>query len=366
MLKILIGNIFDSRAKTLVNTVNCVGVMGKGIALEFKKRYPSMYSEYVKMCKAGEVKPGKPYYYHNLLGESIINFPTKDDWRSVSDIRYVIDGLVWFRDNYAALNIESVAFPPLGCGNGGLLWEDVGPIMYRALNSLPIDIEIYAPFGTAKEQLTVEFLSDYQSIKSRKGVRAKKFNPNWLCIPEIIDRLYKNPCAALVGRTTYQKICYIAGLEGIDTGFKFSQGKFGPYSAEAKEAFIQMCNANYLYEKRKGTIDAIFVDDNFYEYRDKNRYVISKNENAIRKVTRVFHRIKNTAQAEMCTTIIYSFNRLKERGEPISEKDVFDAVLEWKPHWKTRRSEMANAIRDMMSLDLLSVTSSDDLPDVID
>ena len=75
MIKVLIGNIFDSAAKTLVNTVNCVGIMGKGIALEFKKKYPEMYKDYVKKCKLGEVKPGLPYYYCDILGNSIINFP---------------------------------------------------------------------------------------------------------------------------------------------------------------------------------------------------------------------------------------------------------------------------------------------------
>ena len=79
---IKIGNIFESKATTLVNTINCVGVMGKGIALEFKKKYPTMFSEYVALCNEGAVKPGVPYYHQDLCGTSIINFPTKDHWRS--------------------------------------------------------------------------------------------------------------------------------------------------------------------------------------------------------------------------------------------------------------------------------------------
>lgn len=79
-MKILLGNIFDSKCSTLVNTVNCAGVMGKGIALEFKKRYPEMFREYQILCKEGKVQPGKPYLYHDLTGASIINFPTKDHW----------------------------------------------------------------------------------------------------------------------------------------------------------------------------------------------------------------------------------------------------------------------------------------------
>lgn len=107
-----IGNMFESNCSTIVNTVNCVGVMGKGIALEFKKKYPEMFMEYVLKCDRGEVKPGIPYVYQDN-GISILNFPTKDHWRSPSRLSYVIDGLNWFVDNYEKYGIDSIAFPPL-------------------------------------------------------------------------------------------------------------------------------------------------------------------------------------------------------------------------------------------------------------
>ena len=94
-----IGNIFESKCTTIVNTINCVGVMGKGIALEFKKKYPDMFMEYVLKCDRGEVKPGIPYFYQKE-NISILNFPTKDHWRSPSRLSYVIDGLDWFIKNY--------------------------------------------------------------------------------------------------------------------------------------------------------------------------------------------------------------------------------------------------------------------------
>ena len=355
---------FNSKAKTLVNTVNCVGIMGKGVALEFKNRYPDMYKEYVRLCKENKVKPGRPYYYHNLFGESIINFPTKDDWRSVSNIQYVMDGLEWFRNNYNDLGITSIAFPPLGCGNGGLLWEDVGPLMYKALHDLPIDVEIYAPYGTKQEYLSIAFLSDYQAIKQRRGLRAKKFNPNWICVLEIINRLNNNPCAALVGRTTYQKICYLATLDGIDTGFQFRQGSFGPYSAGAKDAFTQMSNANLLREVRKGKMDSIVIGENYISYREKNIIVINKYNDKIAKLVDVFNRIKNTSQAEMYTTIIYSYQQLKQKNQTISEKDVLEYVLNWKKHWNDRTVEIANSIRAMSALGFLSVQYSNNMPGV--
>ena len=124
-IKVLTGDIFVSKAQTLVNAVNCVGVMDKGIALEFKNRYPNMFDDYKQRCAKGLVKPGVPCLYTDSLGTSILNFPTKDDWRSPSNITYIVRGLQWLAKNYETLGIRSIAFPALGCGNGGLLWEDV-------------------------------------------------------------------------------------------------------------------------------------------------------------------------------------------------------------------------------------------------
>lgn len=89
-MKVLIGNIFDTKCSTIVNTINCVGVMGKGIALEFKKRYPEMFIDYVNRCKNREVKTGEPYVFYNENCTKIINFPTKDNWRSPSRLSYII------------------------------------------------------------------------------------------------------------------------------------------------------------------------------------------------------------------------------------------------------------------------------------
>ena len=147
MIKIKTGNIFETECSTIVNAVNCVGVMGKGIALEFKKRYPDMFSEYVNLCRDSQVKPGIPYVYFDKSGVKILNFPTKNHWRNTSKLSYIIDGLDWFAENYRGYDIETIAFPALGCGNGGLSWENVYSIMNKKLSSIPIYIEIYSPLN---------------------------------------------------------------------------------------------------------------------------------------------------------------------------------------------------------------------------
>lgn len=138
------GNLLASPAQTIVNTVNCVGVMGKGIALEFKRAYPAMYQDYVARCRAQTVHPGRPYLYRDAY-KQILNFPTKAHWRDESDLAWVQAGLVAIREHYDAWGIQSLAIPPLGCGNGGLRWDVVRPIIIEVLGDLPIAIEIYEP-----------------------------------------------------------------------------------------------------------------------------------------------------------------------------------------------------------------------------
>ena len=356
-MKILTGDIFQSSAKTLVNTVNCVGVMGKGIALEFKKRYPQMYKDYLNRCKNNMVKPGEPYYYSDLLGTSIINFPTKDDWRSQSNINYIIKGLKWFVDNYQKLNITSVAFPPLGCGNGGLLWEDVGPIMYKALSNLPIDIEVYAPYGTKRDMLTEEFLSDYKGISQRIGKRKSNLNKSWLCILEVLYQLNKNRYSNYIGRTMFQKLCYLLTIEGVDTNFKFKQASYGPFSTDAQEAFSVLANTMLIYEEHKGQMDAIFTTENYVKMRENNKDLLNKYQKIIDKVTDMFTRIKNTEQAELYSTIIYAYNDLKKEKKSIDEQELLNYILAWKNRWKNdeKLKFINEGIRDLTLLNYIDI-----------
>src|SRR4030067_325371 len=114
MIKVLVGDLFTSKAQTFVNTVNCVGIMGKGIALEFKKRFPDMFDDYEERCKRKEVKLGRPYLFNRLIPPSILLFPTKEHWRSVSNLPKIEEGLVYLKSNYKEWGITSIAVPPLG------------------------------------------------------------------------------------------------------------------------------------------------------------------------------------------------------------------------------------------------------------
>lgn len=360
-MNVKIGNIFESKCLAIVNTVNCVGVMGKGIALEFKKRYPEMFIDYVKRCKSGKVQTGIPYVFDNGDGMTIINFPTKDHWRSPSRLSFIVEGLDWFVANYEKYGISSVAFPPLGCGNGGLTWEVVGPIMYQKLRGLPIEVEIYAPFGVSKNEITEGFLSKSVMADDVSGKSNLKINPKWYLILEAVRELNGRTYSLKVGRTIYQKICYVMTRNGVNTGFVFSKGSYGPYSTNVKDSITALANANLIIEQTLGRMVSLSVSDNVVIHEDK----FSQEEwLAMKKTVDLFGRVKSTDQAEMIATVLYSYDELNHGKQKISDEDVYNYVMSWKPHWKQEKNyEVCDTIHNLAMLSLISVTHSNLLLD---
>src|SRR5580698_5577411 len=151
MLREAAGNLLDARADALVNTVNTVGVMGKGIALQFKQAFPENFRVYEAACRRGEVRIGQMFVVETGLLEQprlIINFPTKRHWRSHSRLDDIRSGLADLRQILVDRQVRSVALPPLGCGNGGLDWQDVRPLIDSALSDLPgVEVVVYPPKG---------------------------------------------------------------------------------------------------------------------------------------------------------------------------------------------------------------------------
>lgn len=155
MLKFHRTSLMTSSAQTVVNTVNTVGVMGKGLAAAFKARYPEMYVEYRKRCADNLIAPGTTWLWKGD-DQWVLNFATKKHWRNPSRIEYIRNGLLDFRNSYEVLGIREIAFPRLGCGNGGLDWADVRPLMVEALHDLPITVYIHdfeKKLGTLEHEL---------------------------------------------------------------------------------------------------------------------------------------------------------------------------------------------------------------------
>lgn len=158
------SSLFESPAQTLVNTVNTVGVMGKGIASDFKRLYPDMYQRYRAFCKNGQLEVGQLYLYRSPH-KWVLNFPTKEHWRNPSRLEWIEAGLEKFVTTYSARGITSVAFPQLGTGNGGLSWETVRPVMERHLRNLRIPVYIHI------RQRTSSFVPEHLSSEAAADLR---------------------------------------------------------------------------------------------------------------------------------------------------------------------------------------------------
>lgn len=201
--------VFNVSAQTIVNTVNCHGVMGSGLALEFKLRYPQMFEDYVEKCKRKEVRIGWPYIYRVDDSLQILNFPTKNHWRYPSKLEWIEQGMRYFEAHQAQMDISSIAFPLLGCSRGNLDWRDVKPIMEEHFQNLsyPVficqDSEIHA---TGLEGLMVSAINNPSPRTSIHALHLK---------PEVTRRITRAlPIRRFrdllriqgVGQDTYEKI----------------------------------------------------------------------------------------------------------------------------------------------------------------
>lgn len=168
MIELTQGDILKADAEALVNTVNCVGVMGRGIALQFRKAFPENFKVYEAACKANEVQTGKMFVYDlNRLyaPRFIINFPTKRHWKGKSNIEDIKAGLEDLINVVQQHQIRSIAIPPLGCGLGGLNWEDVRPLIIEAFQSLPeVSVLLFEPIGAPQAK---------SMVKDSKGLAQK-------------------------------------------------------------------------------------------------------------------------------------------------------------------------------------------------
>jgi len=363
MVEVIIGDIFGSKAQTLVNTVNCVGIMGKGVALEFKKRFPAMFEDYVRRCDAKQVQLGRPYLFKGTVPPRILNFPTKNHWRSVSRLQDIVEGLHYLQSHYKEWGIISLAVPPLGCGHGQLEWRVVGPTLYRHLKALDIPIELYAPFGTPHEELQPSYLNKAQETATSRAA-PDKIGPAWVAIVDILKRIEEEPFHWPVGRTTFQKIAYFATECGIPTGLKYERGSYGPYASALKERITALVNNGLVREEQMGRMFAIHVGQTFLDARKFYGPQIKDWEPIIDKVADLFMRM-NTQQAEIAATVHFAAQEAKNRPEGgLTEMDILVSVMNWKQKRRPPldEKEVAMTVRNLNMLSWIGAKVSIDLP----
>jgi O-acetyl-ADP-ribose deacetylase (regulator of RNase III) len=236
MIEFQRGNLLEAKAEALVNTVNCVGVMGKGIALQFKQAFPENFKQYKKACDLGVVKPGQMFIVAtgNLFNPRyIINFPTKHHWKGKSKLEDIKVGLGTLAAEVKQLGIQSIAIPPLGCGNGGLDWAVVKPLIVNAFANLPhVEVIIFEPGGAPT--------ADQVQVNANKPpmTRARAL------VISLFDR-YGIPGYRL-GRLEAQKLAYLlqeAGEPGLK--LEFQKHHYGPYAEKLNHA-LQRIDGHYI------------------------------------------------------------------------------------------------------------------------
>src|SRR6266581_8444571 len=220
MIELTQGNILKADADALVNTVNCVGFMGKGIALQFKKAYPENFDAYQKACSAGEVQPGRMFIFelHSMLNPKyVINFPTKRDWRAKSRYEDVESGLKTLIVEVRRLDIRSIAVPPLGCGLGGLDWRKVRPMIEQAFALLPkVRVLLFEPAGAPEA----------------KAMPVRTERPKLTVARALFIRLMDQYVAQAYRLTMLeiQKLAYFLQEAGQPLKLKYQAGHYGPYA----------------------------------------------------------------------------------------------------------------------------------------
>lgn len=228
------GNLLDSGAQALVNTVNTVGVMGKGVALQFKQQFSENVKQYIQACKDGRIGIGRLLVVKDTslhTGEKlIINFPTKTDWKKPSEYSYIEEGLKDLVTIIKEYNIRSIALPPLGAGHGGLNWIKVKGILEQYLSPLDIEIFIYEPTAAIQEVLKKE--------------RAK-LTPARAMLLDVLYDLVRN--GEFVSEFAAEKIAYFLQRFGAGNVFKltYKPNFYGPYSGKVRHVLYYL-NGTYL------------------------------------------------------------------------------------------------------------------------
>jgi O-acetyl-ADP-ribose deacetylase (regulator of RNase III)/uncharacterized protein YwgA len=324
MIHYKVGNLLESDAEALVNTVNTVGVMGKGIALQFKNTFPNNFRVYQKICKNKELQVGKLLITEEeslLLGKKIIiNFPTKTNWRLPSEYSYIEDGLIDLIQQIEERKIKSIAIPPLGSGNGGLDWNQVKNILEKHLSNINCDIYIYEPSESVQEVLKKERV---------------KLTPARAMLLSVLYDLVKN--GEFVSEFSSEKITYFLQRFGGKDVFKlqFEPNFYGPYSGKVKHV-LHYLNGSYImgYSSKDkkpfeelGIISVAESDVESYLNLEENK----KNKEIVENTKLFLSGFYSPFGLELLSTIDF----IKENKNVNSQDDIITELENWSNRKKT-------------------------------
>ncbi|PSA96912.1 type II toxin-antitoxin system antitoxin DNA ADP-ribosyl glycohydrolase DarG [Bacillus halotolerans] len=325
------GNLLSSSAEALVNTVNCEGYMGKGIAYQFKLKFPENNKDYVKACKTGELHIGKLHYFKED-GKIIVNFPTKNKWRAKSRMEYLEKGLDELVPLIEKLEIQSIAIPPLGSGNGGLVWSEVKKLIEEKLIAVDekVQIFIYEP--------------------SQNYVAQPKVEPNLslsaLVLMNIKQHLNKFDTLRLQKTAFYMEI-----FSGVNY-FDFTRHKYGPYDNS-----IAIISRNIKeFQKYHGVNNTEEAYGILYNkiVSGQVEFKLGTLEPFIEKAAEYVNTLRSNHELECLSTITYL---LKEKEE-LSQEEIVDEFKCWSEDKANRFSEeeIINGIEKLFDTEIIEKT----------
>ncbi len=312
MIEYTTGDILQTKAQALVNTVNCEGYMGKGIAYQFKLEFPENYKIYQLACLRKEFRPGN-IIIHEERNKIIVNFPTKDEWRKKSEYKYIETGLDKLVEKIFECNITSIAIPPLGCGNGGLEWSRVKNLIISKLEMLKnLDVYLYEP-------------SKYYISKPKI---APKLSLSHCVLMEIKRKLEK------FSKLRLQKTAYLINILNGNDYFVFDAHKYGPYSHS-----IDVLSTNikeFQNYHNLSTFDSLALAQKTLISNDFNRN-LEKFRVLIDKAALIVNEIDSDEYLELFTSIVFLIKKLKN---PTYKKLICELNS-----WSTRKEKIAERFK---------------------
>lgn len=314
MIQYKVGNLLDDQSEALVNTVNTVGVMGKGIALQFKQAFPHVFRDYEKESKMGNVKVGQMHVVSTdaLVGPKyVINFPTKQHWREKSKKDYIVEGLKDLVRVVHELKIKSIAIPPLGCGNGGLKWSEVKPLIEETFSNEPIDVIVYEPAGSPKP--------DEMKVRTK---RPKITKSRALLLASMSDYMAPGYRLSLL---EIQKIAYFLQEAGEPLKLNFEKNKYGPY-AENLNFVLQRIEGHFIrgYGDRNRSAEIYLTKD----AGETARHYLSNDEDSkerLSKVQKIIRGFETPYGMELLATVHW----IMKKYDSSSSKEIVNEVHSW-------------------------------------
>lgn len=322
------GNLLEAEADALVNTVNTVGVMGKGIALQFKRAFPENYKAYKRACDRGVVELGKMFVWDGgALADDgpryIINFPTKKHWRSKSRLADIETGLDDLTRQVEALSIARIAVPPLGCGHGGLRWEQVRPLIERAFEGVPnVEVLLFGPDGAP------------DAVDQPVRTDQPKMTPGRAALIGMMQRYL--PFAVEITAVDIQKLMYFMQEAGEPLRLNYVKGRYGPYADNLRHVLNSM-EGHYIRGTGDGSAKAL--DAIPFEVLDGAGPVAAsmldqQPETAARmdRVADLIEGFESTYGLELLATVHWASLRDDDgdrRDAPLRLEGVEDAVKKW-------------------------------------